>query len=174
LFPLDPTTSRVDAIYAFFPCSSSYTQQLLYTLRAGAFIDPWVKARVWDYGNLAYAAGQLLTLAVAAAAPSLYERWRHGLFVVHSASILLGWWASAVAAPAQLLPLLGAVYIGGVKRRVGAVYFAWKALTVHRLPSRLQLLSGPALWLLALPTMAAVDRRLAAPPAGPLQHNHLD
>ncbi|KXZ45816.1 hypothetical protein GPECTOR_50g610 [Gonium pectorale] len=130
--PLQPAAFRADATIAAFPCSGSYAAQLLYVLRSGAVIDPWVRLRCHDHGNLAHMAGLLLLITLALAAPRVYERCRHDVMFVHGAWVLLGWYASALWAPPALVPLIGAAYIGGVRRRSGAVYMGWQAMTTHR------------------------------------------
>ncbi|PNH05277.1 hypothetical protein TSOC_008454, partial [Tetrabaena socialis] len=162
--PLHPARHRADALLAAFPCGAGYAGRLLYVLRTAAAIDPRVALRFADFGDLGRVLGQLATLTVLLACPRLYERTRHGLFFAQNAAVLLGACASAAWTPAALLPLGGAALLSAGRRRMGAVYFGWKAVLVHRL------LFGPALWLLAVLSMGPLDRRLLPPGASQPQH----
>ncbi|GLC42540.1 hypothetical protein PLESTM_001348400 [Pleodorina starrii] len=178
--PFDPTARRADALLAGFPCGESYINQLLYTLRTGAVLDPRLRLRLCDFGNAAHVLPQLLTLALAIAAPSLYVRCRHFFFIAISAASLLGAYGAIAFAPDSLLLYGAAGGFSREKRRVSAAYFSWKITGVLQLPSSLQLYVGPVLWLLFLAAMVAVDRRMvltapttppgAVPPSPPPQH----
>ncbi|PNH09807.1 hypothetical protein TSOC_003520 [Tetrabaena socialis] len=168
--PLHPDLHRTCALLGAFPCGASYAGRLLYVLRTGAAFDPRVALRLTDYGLLGLMLGQLASLAVLLASPWLYGRTRRGLVFVQSAAVLLGCLASAAWTSAALLPLVSAAFLGARRRRMGAAFFAWKAATADRVPSWLQLLYGPALWLLAVMTTHLLDRRLLPPGASQPQH----
>ncbi|PNH07286.1 hypothetical protein TSOC_006272, partial [Tetrabaena socialis] len=186
--PLHPDLHRADALLAAFPCAASYAGRLLYVIRTAAAFDSRVALRLTDYGLLGFMLGQLASLAVLLASPWLYEQTRRGLLFVQSAAVLLGCLASAVWTPAALLPLVSAALLGAGRRRMGAVFFAWKAATADRAietydaqargeaPGRsgqwrvIRLLFGPALWLLAVITTHFLDRRLLPPGASQPQH----
>ncbi|PNG99819.1 hypothetical protein TSOC_014391, partial [Tetrabaena socialis] len=119
--PLEPAAYRADALMAAFPCGASCAGRLLYVLRTAAVLDPRIGLRLMDWGNVAHTVGQLLTLAVALATPSLYERTRHGLFVATTAATLLGIWASAAWTVDALVPL--AASPSGARRDVSPIYF---------------------------------------------------
>ncbi len=126
---------RARSIYVSFPCDkrqSSHLQGVLYALRTGAVADPWVAALSYDYAL--FGVYSLITILVAAFVPRLYihAAARHWLFFAASAATLIGCRATARSAPAELLPYLGAWYLSAGKRRMGAAYYGWRAVMVHR------------------------------------------
>ncbi|PNH10106.1 hypothetical protein TSOC_003224, partial [Tetrabaena socialis] len=155
--PLEPEAHRADALLAAFPCGASYAGRLLYVLRTGAAFDPRVALRFTDWGSLAHTVGQLLTLAVAMAAPRLYERTRHGLFVTTTAATLVGLRASAAWTVDGLLPLVASGL--AARRGLSAIYFGCKAAAVFRIPSPLQFHVGILTWLLLLAGIATMNGR---------------
>ncbi|KXZ46789.1 hypothetical protein GPECTOR_40g523 [Gonium pectorale] len=163
--PLDPSARRVDSVLARFPCEAGPIRQLLYCLRTLAFLDPWVRTRLSDYGNAAHLVPQLLTLVFALAVPRVYVRLRHALIALTSVAPLCGSIAAAVAAPSPLLPLGAVHFLMRSRRWVGCAYFGWKSVIILRLPSSLQLLVGPTMWLLALIAVRILDAR-EPPPSG--------
>ncbi|PNH04788.1 hypothetical protein TSOC_008980 [Tetrabaena socialis] len=164
---LEPAAHRADALMAAFPCGASRAGRLLYVLRTGAAVDPRVPLRLTDWGNAGYTVGQLLPLAVALAAPRLYERTRHGLFVVAGAATILGSIASALWTPDALLPLVAAASASAGRHRLGSFYLAWKAATTSQVPSHIQFPFGLALWALLMAGSVVLDRRLPPAPAQP-------
>ncbi|PNH04794.1 hypothetical protein TSOC_008977 [Tetrabaena socialis] len=158
--PLEPAAHRADALLAAFPCGASQARRLLYVLRTGAAVDPRVPLRLTDWGNAGYTFVRLLALGVPLAAPWLYERTRHGLYIAVTAASFLGAIASALWTPDALLPLVASTF---TLQRPSALYLSWKAITVFRL------FAGPAMWLLLLVCSAAMDRRTQLPGA-PVPH----
>ncbi|EFJ48799.1 hypothetical protein VOLCADRAFT_90656 [Volvox carteri f. nagariensis] len=161
--PLNPAARRVDAVLSGYPCGDSYLAKLLYVLRTGAILDVQLRWRLCDYASCAHVLTQLLALGIAVAAPSVYFRLRHFLFVAITVSVLLGVHVAAASAPEKLL--LAMTETSSVRRRTAAIYFGWKTGIVLQLPSSQQLLFGPLLGLLFLSTTLAVDGRLLAPSA---------
>ncbi|GLC56468.1 hypothetical protein PLESTB_001110200 [Pleodorina starrii] len=128
--PFDPAARRADALLAGFPCGESYINQLLYTLRTGAVLDPRLRLRLCDLHNLAYLLTHLATLAVAVAAPSLYVRCRHFLFLAIQVVSLLGAHLSTSLAPDALFPLGAAALMSSRICLVSAFYYSWKSASV--------------------------------------------
>ncbi|KXZ52456.1 hypothetical protein GPECTOR_9g500 [Gonium pectorale] len=131
--PLDPAARRVDAVLTGFPCNARYSQQLLYTLRTGAAIDPRVRLRLGDYPTAALLLTQPLTLALALAAPVLYERFRSGLAIANVVLPELCLLVSAAWTPAAgLLRVLSTQFLIGERRRIGRMFLVWRSVVVYR------------------------------------------
>ncbi|KXZ54283.1 hypothetical protein GPECTOR_5g370 [Gonium pectorale] len=152
--PLDRASRRADAVISGFPCGVGFAQQLLYVLRTGAAADPWVKARIHDYGCLACQATALLVLLGALAAPGLYERFRSVFCVVDWVAGLAGLYASTVWAPVG-----SAVYMSTAKRRMGLANLVWKSTVVYKASAPLDRRLTPA----AEPPPAAAAAAAALP-----------
>ncbi len=135
--PLDTAAYRADSIISRFPCAASYTEQLAYTVATGAALDPWVRIRAGDWGNLLYVCMLILTLAIAFASPRLYVRCRWPLFAANAIAHLAGNAVAAVAVPVPMLALLGPSFYGSFRRRVGVLHTAWRSLVVLRVSPEL-------------------------------------
>ncbi len=135
--PLDTAHSHVDSIMSRFPCGASYTAQLAYTVVTGAAIDPWVRVRTGDWGNLLYVYMLLVTMLLALINPRIYMRYRWPLFAANAVAHLTGNAVAAVAAPLPMLALIGPSFYGSFRRRVGVLHSAWRSLVVLRVSRRL-------------------------------------
>ncbi len=132
---LSSPIQRARSIYTAFPCDKrplNYLQGVFYAVRTGAVADPWVAALTYDYALSGVYS--LIPFFIAAFIPRLYihAAARHWLFFAASAATLIGCRATARSAPAELLPYLGAWYLSAGKRRMGAAYYGWRAVMVHR------------------------------------------
>ncbi len=128
--PLDTAKYRVDRLASQFPCDASYTAQLVYTVVTGAAIDPWVRIRAGDWGNLLYVCLLVLTLVLAIACPRLYVRCRWPLFAVNTVAYLVGHAVAAVTVPLPMLALIGPSFYGSFRRRGAVLHSAWRCLVI--------------------------------------------
>ncbi|KAG2444645.1 hypothetical protein HXX76_001389 [Chlamydomonas incerta] len=149
-----------------FPCGGGLQSKLLWSLSSGAVLDPVLRLRMWDYGNLLYTWSQLLIVLVALTRPAAYERSRHALMGAVSAAALLGVHLALRWAPSGPLPSNSAALLSAERHRAVAIYVGWKSATVFRVPAADQLVIGPLLWLLAVTALPLADRRMPPPGTG--------
>lgn len=132
LGPLTPERRRSDALLVGFPCAAKYPQQLLYTIRSAAYMNPFFELRVQDYGNACHVFLQLLVLVIAALAPGLYERLRHALLSCIAICTLLSMQLSTAWTSHSLLPLGSAGVLSSTRWRMAGAYYIWQALMILR------------------------------------------
>lgn len=105
----------------------------------GAIVDPRVRLRAGDYVNLTHNAVQLTVLLIAALFPKIYMYARHWLFLLVSASVVIGTVLSVKWTPPDLLPLVGAACLSRAKGRSMVVYLVWKPTFLLRVRLMLRL-----------------------------------
>ncbi|KAG2444646.1 hypothetical protein HXX76_001390 [Chlamydomonas incerta] len=149
---------------SFFPCGGGLWSKLLWSLSSGAVIDPVLRLRMWDYGNLFYTWGELVAVLIALLAPALYVRCRPALIGAISAAPIVGGWITLLLAPDAALRLSAVAYMAARRHRVGGIYLGWRSAALLRVLTSAQLVTGPVLWLLAVPALSPIDHRM--PPRG--------
>ncbi len=117
-----------------FPCAASYSSKVIFLIKRFAPIDPGLRIRTRDFGNLGHISLQLLGLAIAVLWPRWYAQSgaRYAAIIATGLGSMLGSHLSLVFTPADMLPLVAASFLSSHRRRAGCLYFMWKAITMHQ------------------------------------------
>eukprot|EP00198_Chlamydomonas_reinhardtii_P000676 XP_001690011.1 predicted protein [Chlamydomonas reinhardtii] len=117
--------------------------KLLWSLSSGAVVDPLLRLRMWDFGNLLYTLGELAAVMIAVLAPCLYVRCRPVLIGAISAAPVVGGWLTLLLAPDAALRLCAVVYMCALRHRLGGICLGWRSAALLRFPTWAQLVTGP-------------------------------